>query len=120
MSLTIAQMVQRVGEELSLVPIGQDLESQDKLRIQSTYVETYERIKLSGYATWSSTESIPSEAVPYVALMMEEKLLTSYSVPDSRYQRIKLDAGNNGDTALLNLSKVAINSYESTEDERDF
>lgn len=120
MALTKEELVQRVGEELSLVPIGQSLENHDSSRIEATYDEVYQRIKQSGYATWSSTADIPSAAVPYVALMMEEKLLTAYSVPDTRWARIKQDAGPDGDTALMNLASATMNDYESTEDEMDF
>jgi hypothetical protein len=120
MSLTIAQLVQRVGEDLSLVPIGQDLESQDAARIEATYNEVYQRILKAGYATWSSIADIPTAAVPYVALMVEEKLLTTYSVPESRYIRIKQDAGPDGDIALANLASATLNDYESVDDEVDF
>lgn len=120
MAKTIEEMVQRVGEELSLVPVGQSLENHDSSRITATYNETYQRIKKAGYATWSSTGDIPDAAVPYVALMMEEKLLTAYSVPESRYARIKQDAGLNGETALVNLADAILNDYESVDDETDF
>lgn len=120
MALTTEQLVQRVGEELSLVPIGQSLENQDASRIEATYNEVYQRIKKQGYATWASDADIPSAAVPYVALLMEEKLLTAYSVPESRWARIKSDAGPNGDTAMMNLAEATTNDYESTEDEMDF
>jgi len=115
-----AELRQRVGEDLSLVPVGQDLESQDQLRIDATIDEVYEFLKEKGIATWSSTADIPTKFVPYFALMVEEKLLTSYSVPDSRYQRIKQDAGPDGRTAFAKLSELAVPSYESLEDETDF
>lgn len=120
MSLTIEEMVQRVGEDLSLVAIGQALESQDESRITNTYNEVYERIKKKGRATWNSTGDIPTVAVPYVALMMCEKLLTSYSVPEARANRIRQDAGLNGDVALSNLSEMTLPEYESTTEASDY
>lgn len=119
-SLTKAELIQRVGEELSLVPIGQVLESQDSSRIEATYEEVYRRIERKQLATWAFSADIPSAAVPYVALMVEEKLLTSYSVPDTRYQRIKADAGPNGIQALTDLADAILNDYESTTDETDY
>lgn len=120
MSLTKEELIQRVGEDLSLVPIGQALENHDVLRIEATYTEVYQRIKKAGKATWAFADEVPDEAVPYVALMVEEKLLTSYSVPESRYNRIKNDAGPNGDQALRDLSEASLNDYESINDDVDF
>lgn len=114
------EIVQRVGEDLALVPIGQDLENQDKARIEATYEEIYERLKTKGLATWASTADVPTELVPSFCLMMEEKLLTSYSVPDTRFQRIKNDAGPNGDIAELNFAELITPEYESIDDVTDF
>ena len=120
MSLTKAEMRQRVGEDLAIVPIGQTLESQDQTRIDATYDEIYERLKEKGLATWASSASVPTELVPYFALMMEEKLLISYSVPESRYNRIKLEAGEDGNLAIANISELVTPEYESIEDETGF
>lgn len=103
---TKAELVQQVGEDLALVAIGQGLDSQDKTRIENTYTQVYNKLKQLGLATWASTGDIPSECTPYVALMVEEKLLTTYSVPDARYQRIKLDAGLDGKEAVKNLTAL--------------
>lgn len=120
MALTIPELIQRVGEDLALVPIGQSLESQDFSRVQSCYNEVYQRINKAGYATWSSVGDIPDAAVPYVAIIMQEKLLTSYSVSEIRYNRIKQDAGPNGKVALLNLAEATLADYESVDDETSY
>lgn len=117
---TKEELIQRVGEDLSLVPIGQELEQHDVLRIEATYRETYQRIQAEGYDTWAYADEIPDRAVPYVALMMEEKLLTSYSVPDLRYQRIKADAGPNGDLAMIDLAEVVVVEEDSVDDAKDY
>jgi hypothetical protein len=117
---TKAQIRQRVGEDLGIVPIGQDLESHDVNRIDATFDEVYSRLKEKGLATWASTASIPTEVVPYYALMMEEKLLTSYSVPESRFLRIKNEAGKDGDDALNNISELITPEYESTDEVTGF
>lgn len=114
------EMVQRVGEDLSLVPIGQALEAQDAARIDKVFDEIYARIKDAGYATWSLTSDLPDKVVPYFTLMMLEKLMLTYSVPAERFQRIQLSAGPNGDTAFANLAKVVTREYESLEDVTDF
>lgn len=120
MALTIEEMVQRVGEDLSLVPIGQALESQDSLRIQASYNEVYDRIKNKGYAIWPLAGDIPNAIVPYLALIIEEKLLVSYSVSEARYNRIKMAAGENGEIALTQLGEAVLNEYDSIEDNEDY
>jgi hypothetical protein len=117
---TKAEVRQRVGEDLGLVPIGQDLESQDQARIDATYDEMYARLKEKGLAAWASDGEVPDRIVPYFCLLMEEKLLTSYSVPENRNIRIRTDAGEDGEKALLKLSQLTIQEYESIDDNTDF
>lgn len=117
---TKAEVRQRVGEELGLVPIGQDLESQDQARIDATFDEQYERIKEKGLAAWPAAGPVPTRMVPYFCLLMEEKLLTSYSVPESRNLRIKQDAGDNGELALRRLAEMIVQEHESLDDVTDF
>lgn len=117
---TAEELRQRVGENLALVPIGQDLEAQDVARIDAAYAEIYERLKKKGLAVWAFANDIPTHLFPYVSLMMEEKLLTSYSVPDARYQRIKNDAGPDGMMAQAKLAELAFPEYESTSEETDY
>lgn len=117
---TKAEIRQRVGEDLALVPIGQALENQDKTRIDAAYGEVYARLKTKGLAIWASTADVPEELVPSLCLMIEEKLLTSYSVPDTRYVRIKGDAGPNGDLAEAMLAELIVDEHESISDVTDF
>lgn len=118
---TKAEMRQRVGEDLSLVPVGQDLEFQDQARIDATFEEVYARLKQKGLATWASTAEVPEELTPYFALLMLQKLAgLSYSVPDSRYQRIQIEAGPDGEAALATLAELAIPEYDSTDDNGGF
>lgn len=117
---TPAQVRQRVGEDLGLVPVGQDLESQDQARIDATYTEVYEYLKEKGLASWASTGDVPDRVVPYLALLMEVKLLVSYSVPDTRYVRITTDAGPNGMLALQKLAEMTVQEYDATDNEMDF
>jgi hypothetical protein len=117
---TKAEIRQRVGEDLGLVPVGQTLDNQHQIRIDATFDEVYNRLKEKGLATWASTAEVPVEVVPYYILMMLEKLLTSYSVPESRYLRIKTDAGVDGNLALGNVSELLTPEYESTDEETGF
>lgn len=115
-----ADVRREVGIELGLVPVGQDLESQDDIRIGVAFDETYERLKEKGLATWALGNPVPNKLVPFFRLMIAEKLLTTYSVPESRYQRIKNDAGPNGAIAEAKLAEMAIPRYQSTEDVQGF
>lgn len=117
---TKAQVRQRVGEDLAIVPIGQALENQDQTRIDAAYDEIYARLKKKGLAIWASTAEVPTELVPSFCLMIEEKLLTSYSVPESRYVRIKGDAGQNGDLAEAMLAELVVDEYEPLSDDVGF
>lgn len=117
---TKQEIQQRVAEELALVPVGQAAESQDQNRINEAFDQMYERLKTKGLATWASTAEVPAEIVPYFELMMLEKLLTRYSVPEGRYIRIKTDAGPDGNAAMANISELVTEEYESTNDQEDF
>lgn len=117
---TKAEIRQRVGEDLGLVEIGQSLESQDQIRIDNTFDEVYEILKDKAIASWASTDEVPTKCVPYFCLLIEEKLLTSYSVPESRFLRIKKDAGDDGMVALLKLAALATQIYESVDNESDY
>lgn len=117
---TKAEVRQRVGEDLGLVPIGQTLESQDQNRIDACYAEMYERVKEKGLATWPAAGPIPNKLVPSFSLLMASKLLTSYSVPESRYVRITNDAGPDGSLALSALASLAVPEYESSNDPADY
>lgn len=115
-----AEVRQRVAEDLGLVPVGQALESQDQIRIDATYDEAYARLKERGLAAWAAAGDVPAKVVPYMCLIMEEKLLTSYSVPESRYLRIKQDAGADGETAILKLAGLVVQEYEPVEGAADY
>lgn len=117
---TKAEIRQRVAEDLGLVPIGQTPESQDQTRIDAAFDEVYERLKEKGLATWASTAEVPTKLVPYYSILMAEKLLTSYSVPNDRYARIKADAGSDGDIALNNLAELAVPEYDTTDGDVGF
>jgi hypothetical protein len=117
---TKAEVRQQVGEDLGIVPIGQNLESQDQLRIDTAYTQVYGRLKELGLAAWPVLGPVPDQLVPYFCLMVEQKLLTSYSVPDNRYVRINTDAGPDGTEALKQIASLIIQEYDSTRGPADY
>ena len=117
---TAAELRQRVGEDLGIVPIGQLLESQDQSRIDASYLEAWTRLKNEGLAAWPYSGEIPDEFVPFVALMIEQRLLTSYSVPESRYVRITNEAGVDGGMAVAKISRMLSQNYYSVTPYTDY
>jgi hypothetical protein len=117
---TKAEVRQRVGEDLGLVPVGQALENQDQTRIDATFSEMYERLKERGIATFPAAGPVPTKLVPSFCLLMASHLLTSYSVPESRYLRISTEAGPSGVLALANLALLATPEYEPDSFADDF
>lgn len=117
---TKAEVRQRVGEDLGLVAVGQNLEAQDQNRIDATYTEMYERAKEKGLAAWPSAGPVPDKCAPSFCLLMASRLLTSYSVPESRYIRISTEAGIDGELAFQKLGAVVAPEYESHNDPADY
>lgn len=117
---TEADLRQRVGEDLGLVGIGQDLEAQDVTRIDATYAEVYAFLKKKGLAVWVASSTIPDELIPSLALYMCFKLLGSYSVPEARYNRIVLDAGPKGENALVMIGEMSVPEYDDTTSDGGF
>jgi len=116
-----ADIIQRVAEGLGLVPIEQAPEAQDVTRILGTYVEVYAMLKEKGLAVWAASANPPDALVPYFILLILQKLAgIHYSVPDSRLQRINLEAGPNGMTALLKLAEMTVALYEPIEQDCDY
>lgn len=117
---TKAEVRQRVGEDLALVPIGQALEAQDQIRIDETYDEIYEILKDKGLAIWASSAEVPSRVVPYYVQLMLDKLALTYSVPEARYNRIKMDAGPDGENCYVKLAELVAVPYDPVERETDY
>lgn len=117
---TKAEVRQRVGEDLGIVPIGQDLESQDQTRIDTGIDEAFALLKERGLAAWASTGEVPDKAVPHFCLLVEFMLLVSYSVPDSRYVRITSLAGADGELAVKKIAGVVVQEHESLDSATDY
>lgn len=117
---TKAEIRQRVAEDLGLVPIGQTVESQDQARIDATFDEVYATLKDKGLAIFTSTGPVPARLVPSLCLLMSVKLLTSYSVPESRYVRITTEAGPDGSLATQVFAGLAKDTYVADSSVEDF
>jgi hypothetical protein len=117
---TKAEIRQRVAEDLSLVAIGQPIQSQDAARIDISYNEAYERLKEEGLAMWASTADVPDKVAAYYILLMEHNIARSYGTSDARYQRILPEAGPDGELALKRMARLLTPVYQSTESYQDY
>ncbi|TVM02751.1 MAG: hypothetical protein CV087_08790 [Candidatus Brocadia sp. WS118] len=113
---TPTQIIDRTGNELGLLRLGQSLQSQDSVRISSAYDEVYAQLKKEGLATWVSTNDVPDELSPYVIALMAESCLGTYGVSKERYERIKI----NSSIALREIRKFTTPVYSSQEDSVDY
>lgn len=115
-----AQTIQNVAEDLGLTPIGQAAEAQDVMRIGTAFDRCYAILKQKGMAVWAAADDVPDQIAQPFELMISESLLISYSVPESRFARIKASAGDGGSTALRMIAKAGLPSYVSTTEPSDY
>jgi hypothetical protein len=113
---TVAEVINRAGNDLGILRLNQSLQSQDSARITAAYNEVYERLKLKGVAIWASTADVPNVLVPYVVAMICESCLGTYAVSPERFQRIKLEAS----TAMGNINALAMPDYVSQDEPVDY
>jgi len=113
---TIAEVRDRAAQDLGILGLNQTLQSQDSTRITSAYNEVHAQLKKDGLATWTSTGSIPTECVPYVANLVANNCLSTYSIPNDRYTRIK----NEVRTSMRELMKLASPDWMSVDDVKDY
>lgn len=75
---TEAEVRDRAANDLGMLRLGQSLQNQDKVRIETAYDEVYEQLKEEGLATWASDGSIPTKLVPHVAILIAHNCLNTY------------------------------------------
>jgi hypothetical protein len=113
---TKAETRDRAANELGLLRLGQSLQYQDQVRIESAYDEVYEQLKEDGLATWASTGSVPTKLVPHVVALVADNCLNTYGVSNDRYTRIK----NDSSVAKREIRNLITPDFESLEDPSDF
>lgn len=91
MPKTIAQIRDRAAYILGILPIGQELEDQDKLRIDEAYLEVFNYLKTKGFATWPFSGEVPDDVSPWVIVRVAHNCLNDYGVSNDRYTRIVSD-----------------------------
>ena len=101
----------RAAFDLGILRLNQQLQNQDKTRIESAYAEVYDSLKLEGLATWPIEGTVPDAVTPYVVALVAKNCLGSYGVSDKRYQRIQVAATE----ALPEIRKNTVTNYISAE-----
>jgi len=117
---TKAETRDRVGTDLGILTLGQQLQFKDQTRIESGYDEIYEDLKDEGLAVWSSTGSVPTKLVPHVVALVALNCAGSFSVSQERLARILLVAGQDGELAKRNIRRLVADDWESLEEVVDF
>ena len=115
---TVAQIKQRIAEDLSLVPTGQTVQNQHLVRIAFAYDEVFAELKDSGDAVWTSTGEVPSRMVPHVVARCAFNCISSgsFGVSKERYQRIQLANAE----AKREIPKLSRPAYESLGESVDY
>src|SRR4051794_14206086 len=86
---TVAEVIDRAGNDLGILRLNQSLQAQDETRISAAYDEVYAQLRKDGLATWASTAAIPAELVPHVVALVADNCLNTYAPSLDRYKRIK-------------------------------
>lgn len=113
---TKAEIRDRAANKLGILPFNQDLDHENKVRIESAFDEVYAQLKKDGQATWASTGSSPDELTNHVVFLVAENCLDDYSVSDTRYMRIKAGA----QVARREIQKLTTSDFASQDDPQDF
>lgn len=113
---TVAELRDRAAQDLGVLRLGQTLQAQDATRISQAYDEVYETLSRSGYATWAKAGEIPDEMTMHVSALVADNCLLTYSVPETRYNRIKVAA----QIAMREIMRHAAEHYESVDEPEDF
>jgi hypothetical protein len=116
MSLTKAQIRDRVAQEIGILQIGQSLENTDQVRIEQGYDEVYADLKRDNLNFWSATGEVPNQFVPYVVALVAMNVSGTYSIPNERYARISPMA----DMARARIASLGSQPYKSTKEPVDY
>jgi hypothetical protein len=116
MSLTKAQIRDRVANDLGILALGQSLQSQDVHRIEQAYNEVYDDLKENGLAIWALTDVVPDKVVPHIVALIAFNCLNTYGVSNDRYIRIKA----NYDIAEKKIRELVSSEYVPMEEPTDY
>lgn len=111
---------QLAGELLGIVPIGQAMQSQHNVKMGEAYDEVHAELETLNLPVWATTEEMPDEITPHFIGLMAFNKMDLYGISDSRYQRILLKVGPEGDTAKDAIRLLMSAAYSSTDAPTDY
>ena len=117
---TKAEVRNRAAELLGRLRVGQSINDALKIRLDDAYDEVYKRLKTKQLTIWAQTGTIPDEVMPFLAVLMAQNAQLSMGVSDERAQRILIEAGPNGDTAISQIRDVTTPPFDSVTNVEDF
>lgn len=113
---TVDELHDRVGNMLGILPLGQALESQDKARITTQYLEVYADLKDDSLAAWAVAGAVPAKVTPWVVALVAWHLIPEYGVSVERERRITEKAAAAKDQIARRIQPA----YETHKDPVDF
>jgi len=112
MSYTATQVREKALKKLGVIATGQTTQAQISTDLDEAYVEVYAMLNALGLTTWDDDEDIPNEMVTPVVYLVAGIRKDEYSIPNDRYQRIKIDQ----DGAIMMIKEFqASNVYKIPE-----
>lgn len=118
------EIINRAANGLGVLRLsGQNLQDQDKVRIEAGYLEVYEGLKAEGDASWAYAGSVPDKLTPFVVMLVVQNCVDAGGfggVSPERYQRIQLAAGPNGEKAKGKIKELKVTRYASQSEPQDF
>lgn len=115
MSATIADLRNRVLQELGRLQLGQSPQDQDKVAAETEYAKLHAELKAKGIVTWASTASIPDEFVFNLASIVAYRLTGSFGTSGERYQRIAVNNARAEDEIKLMAAPANESASEPTD-----
>jgi len=111
MSVTRAGIANRALRRCGVLAFGQAVDQNRTDAALQAYDEVYAYLNELGIVDWGSTASVPNEYAFYVVALTAYTLADDIAVPDSRYQRIAVDAA----TAERSIRRLINKSYTRRE-----
>lgn len=111
MAVTRAEIANRALRRCGVLAFGQAVDSNRTDAALQAYDEVYSYLEELGIVDWGSTASVPNEYAFFVVALTAYNLADDIAVPDSRYQRISIDANS----AEANIRRVYNSAYTRDE-----
>lgn len=103
-------------KKLGVLADGQTATAEQSASVEAAYDEVYARLDHIGLVVWSSTEEVPDQYIaPIVALVAMERA-EDYSIPDSRFQRLAVQAAR----AEMEIRRIMSGRWMNPTEVEDF